>query len=57
MKKATNKGSGGELKSFAHLAKRPPKLHKGVANDMASTKPRSATMPAPTKDTKYTRKG
>lgn len=57
MKMARNKGSGGELKSFAHLTKRPPKLKGGVANDFAPTRPRSVTMPKPTKDTKYTRKG
>ena len=57
MKMAKNKGSGGELKSFAHLAKRPPSKKGGVVNEFAAEKPRSSTMPKPTKDTKYTRKG
>lgn len=50
-------GCGGEIKSFAKEARRPPKVSKGVANDLYQKGPRSAVMPRPTKDTRYTRKG
>ena len=45
-------GQGGPVGGFPQMAKRPPTLSKGVANDVSPTKPRSATMPPPTKDTK-----
>ena len=35
------------------LAARPPKVKGRVANDVASTAPRSAMMPMPTTDTTY----
>ena len=63
-------GCGGEVKSMARQAKRPPPVSKGVANDLYQKGPRSAMMlprePCslppfswqPTKDTRYTtRKG
>ena len=41
MKMARNKGSGGELKSFAHLTKRPPKL-KGAWRMISPQQDRAA---------------
>ena len=57
MKKVWHKGSGGLVKTMAGEAKRPPKEKAGVANDLYQSGARSAVMPRPTKDTKYTRKG
>ena len=57
MRTIRKEGCGGEMKSFAKEAKRPPKVSKGVANDLHTQGPRSAIMPRPTKDTRYTRKG
>ena len=57
MKKVAHKGSGKLVKTMTKEGKRPPKESKGVANDLYSSGPRSAIMPRPTKDTKYTRKG
>jgi hypothetical protein len=45
-------GQGGEIGGFPEMGKRPGKKVSGVAPT-----PRSAMMPRPTKDTKYTRKG
>lgn len=36
-------------------AKRPPKVSRGVANDVFPAKPRSAIMPPPTTDTQEPR--
>jgi hypothetical protein len=44
-------GQGGEIGGFPQMAKRPPLKKGGVANDVSPTKPRSAVMPRPTKDT------
>jgi hypothetical protein len=54
MRLTRGKGSGSTnagMKDMTSYAKRPPKLKDGVANDVAPTKPRSAVMPRPTKDT------
>ena len=55
MKIVHKSGTGGFIKEMKGEAKRPPKLKAGVANDLYETAPRSATMPAPTSDTKYTK--
>ena len=55
--KAKNAGSGKLVKTMTKEGKRPPKSSKGVANDLYSSGPRSAIMPRPTKDTKYSRRG
>ena len=55
MKTIQKDGSGKELKGFPQEAKRAPKMKAGVANDVYEKGPRSATMPRPTSDTKYTK--
>lgn len=57
MKTVKGKGSGKLVKTMTKEGKRPPKVSKGVANDVHETGPRSAMMPRPTKDTTYRRKG
>jgi hypothetical protein len=49
-------GQGGEIKGFPQEAKQPKKMSGRVANVVAPT-PRDSSMPRPTKDTKYKRKG
>jgi hypothetical protein len=54
MKLTRGRGSGSTnagMKDMKADARRPPKVKDGVANDVAPTKPRSAVMPRPTKDT------
>lgn len=46
---------GSTFKAPGNPAKRPPKLSKGVANDVYQSAPRSALMPPPTKDTQEPR--
>ena len=55
MKMIHKDGCGGEVKGFAKEAKRPGKKVGKVANDVFESAPRSATMPRPTTDTKYTK--
>jgi hypothetical protein len=45
-------GQGGEIGGFPEMAKRPPKKHGKIANDVAEFGLRSAVMPAPTSDTR-----
>jgi hypothetical protein len=55
MKTIRKQGSGGFIKEMKGEAARPPKVKAGVANDLYEKGPRSAVMPRPTSDTKYTK--